>query len=183
MRSAYVLGLHWISLSPWIHPRSSFCGWHFVCLFPTVITLFLKVSYWILIFLIFIGFVVIILLFCETWDLSSLTRNPAHTLCLGRRSLNHWITREVLEFLFLIDIISTCRPKPPKHKKVSNEKFIVFLPLIKSFSLSLIFAHVALCILFFTLVISFIFMYLFYSILVYWFPNGQIPGHPVEPQV
>ena len=36
-------------------------------------------------------------------------------------------------------------------------------------SFSLVFTHIALCILVFTLIISFIFMYLFYSILVYWF--------------
>ena len=29
------------------------------------------------------------------WDLSSLTRDPTHTPCIGRQSLNHWTTREV----------------------------------------------------------------------------------------
>ena len=29
------------------------------------------------------------------WDLSSLIRDQTHTPCSGRRSLNHWTTREV----------------------------------------------------------------------------------------
>ena len=29
------------------------------------------------------------------WDLGSLTRDGTHTPCIGRRSLNHWTTREV----------------------------------------------------------------------------------------
>ena len=28
------------------------------------------------------------------WDLSSRTRNQTQTLCIGRRNLNHWPTRE-----------------------------------------------------------------------------------------
>ena len=30
------------------------------------------------------------------WDLSSLTRDWTHATCVGRQSLNHWTTREVL---------------------------------------------------------------------------------------
>ena len=29
------------------------------------------------------------------WDLSSVTRDLIHVLCIGRQNLNHWITREV----------------------------------------------------------------------------------------
>ena len=53
------------------------------------------------IFKVFIEFVTILLLFCfaswprGTWDLSSLTRGGTCTPCIGRRSLNHWTTREV----------------------------------------------------------------------------------------
>ena len=31
------------------------------------------------------------------WDLSSLTRDGTHTRCVGRQSLNHWTTNEVLK--------------------------------------------------------------------------------------
>ena len=39
-------------------------------------------------------------MFCFTsslvvWNLSSLTRNWTHAPCIGRRSLNHWIARDV----------------------------------------------------------------------------------------
>ena len=34
-------------------------------------------------------------------DLSSLTRDETHTLCIERRSCNHWTTREVLRGAFL----------------------------------------------------------------------------------
>ena len=30
----------------------------------------------------------------DLWDLSSLTRDQTRTVCLGRRSFNHWTTRE-----------------------------------------------------------------------------------------
>ena len=34
---------------------------------------------------------------CEAlYDLSFPTRDHAHTPCIGRRSLNHWTTRDVL---------------------------------------------------------------------------------------
>ena len=54
------------------------------------------------IFIVFIGFVTILLLFYVLvfwprgmWDLSSPTRDRTRTPCIGRRSLNHWIAREV----------------------------------------------------------------------------------------
>ena len=31
----------------------------------------------------------------SVWDLSSLTRDQTHVPCIGRQTLNHWITREV----------------------------------------------------------------------------------------
>ena len=34
------------------------------------------------------------------WGLSSQTRDQIHTPCIGRQSLNHWITREVPKFVF-----------------------------------------------------------------------------------
>ena len=33
---------------------------------------------------------------CGMWDLSSPTRDGTRVPCIGRRSLNHWATREVL---------------------------------------------------------------------------------------
>ena len=54
------------------------------------------------IFNIFIEFVIMLLLFYllvfwsrDIWDLSSPTRDQAHTSCIGRQSQNHWTTREV----------------------------------------------------------------------------------------
>ena len=54
------------------------------------------------IFTAFIKFVTILLLFYVlvfwpqgVWDLSSSTRDPTHTPCIGRQSLNHWTAREV----------------------------------------------------------------------------------------
>ena len=56
------------------------------------------------IFKVFIGFVTTLLLgvfvaffffFFGVWNLSSLTRDQTHTLCIGRWSLNPWTTREV----------------------------------------------------------------------------------------
>ena len=64
---------------------------------------FFKVFLMWTIFKVFIEFVTILLLFYVlvfwlqgTWDLSSLTRDRTCTPCFGRRSLNHWTTREVL---------------------------------------------------------------------------------------
>ena len=31
---------------------------------------------------------------CGLWDLSSMTMDPAVTLCIARQILNHWATRE-----------------------------------------------------------------------------------------
>ena len=54
------------------------------------------------IFKVFIEFVTILLLFYVLvfwsqgmWDLSSPIKDRTHTPCIGRRSLNHWTTREV----------------------------------------------------------------------------------------
>ena len=54
------------------------------------------------IFKVFIEFVTILLLFhvlvfwpWGIWDLSSPTWDQTHTPCIGRRSLNHWTTREI----------------------------------------------------------------------------------------
>ena len=38
------------------------------------------------------------------WDLSSLTRSWTRVLCIGRRVLNHWTAREVLRYLFFINV-------------------------------------------------------------------------------
>ena len=38
--------------------------------------------------------------FFGLWDLSSLTRDQTHTLCIGRQSLNHWTSREVPLFVY-----------------------------------------------------------------------------------
>ena len=61
------------------------------------------------IFKVFIEFVTILLLFYilvfwpgGIWDLSSPTRDRTHTPCIGKRSLNHWIARDVLQSLNLI---------------------------------------------------------------------------------
>ena len=55
------------------------------------------------VFKVFVEFVTILLLFyvLVLWpqgmlDLSSLTRDPQCTTCIGRQNLNHWTTREVL---------------------------------------------------------------------------------------
>ena len=36
---------------------------------------------------------------CSTWDLSSLTRDWTPVTCIGRKVLNHWITRKVSLYL------------------------------------------------------------------------------------
>ena len=46
------------------------------------------------------------------WDLSSLTRDRTHTPCIGRRSLNHWTTREVPGERVLIKCVSGVRNLP-----------------------------------------------------------------------
>ena len=59
---------------------------------------------------VFIEFVTILFLFSflvfwpqGMWDLSSLTRDRTHILCIARWILNHWTTREVLEISVQID--------------------------------------------------------------------------------
>ena len=57
----------------------------------------------------FIDFVTIFLFYVLVfrlrgiWDLSSLTRHRTHTPCMGKQSRNHWATREVTYFFFLIN--------------------------------------------------------------------------------
>ena len=73
-------------------------------------TIFLKFIFLIsTVFKVFIEFVTILFLFYVLvfWlqgmcDLGSLTKDQTCTLCIGRRSLNHWTTREVSSILFLI---------------------------------------------------------------------------------
>ena len=36
------------------------------------------------------------------WDLSSLTKGQTHIPCIGRQVLNHWTTREVPHFYFIL---------------------------------------------------------------------------------
>ena len=42
---------------------------------------------------------------CTMWDLSSLTRDCTLVPCIGRRFLNHWVTREVPYNFFLNSIL------------------------------------------------------------------------------
>ena len=65
-------------------------------------------------FKVFIEFVTILLLFYVLvfwlqgmWDLSFPTRDQTRTPCIGRRSLNHCITREVPIFIFYLHILKT----------------------------------------------------------------------------
>ena len=44
---------------------------------------------------------------CGMWDLSPLIRDRTHTPCIGRRSLNHWTTRES-HWWVLISVHSKC---------------------------------------------------------------------------
>ena len=56
----------------------------------------------------FFFFTILLLLYVLTfwppgkWDLSSLTKDQTHSLCLGRQSLNHWSTREIPVISFLL---------------------------------------------------------------------------------
>ena len=80
--------------------------------FPTnkeTVSLFCVIFHFLMqtIFKVFIEFVTILLLFYVlvswprgTWGLSSSARDQTHTLCIGRRSSNHWITWEVPMSLF-----------------------------------------------------------------------------------
>ena len=66
---------------------------------------------WTILFKVFIEFVTILLLgFWQRgiWDLSSLTRDQTCPPCMGRQSLNHWTTGEVMQrFLFNINTFTT----------------------------------------------------------------------------
>ena len=42
---------------------------------------------------------------CCMWDLGSPARDRTHIPCPGRRTLNHWTTREVLGCLFFVVVI------------------------------------------------------------------------------
>ena len=54
------------------------------------------------------------------WDLSSLTRDLIHVLCIGRQNLNHWITREV--------------PIPPLFKRQPLKTIIIMIKSDQSLS-------------------------------------------------
>ena len=81
------------------------------CLSPAKLTfrLFLNDYFVVNHFKLLIEFLTIFLLFYVfwgifwpqgMWDLSSPTRDWIHITCIGRRSFNHWITKEVLGLLF-----------------------------------------------------------------------------------
>ena len=70
---------------------------------PLALFIFFKIFFlmWTIV-KVFIEFVIILLLLYVldfwpggTWDLSSSTKDQTHTLCIGRRSINHWSTMEV----------------------------------------------------------------------------------------
>ena len=61
------------------------------------------------IFKVFIEFVTTLLLFYilvfwpqDMWDLSFPIKDRTHTLCIGRRSLNHWTAREVSQISLFV---------------------------------------------------------------------------------
>ena len=105
--------------------------------------LFLKFGVFFLmraIFKVFIEFVTILLLFYVlvfwpwgVWDLSSPTRDRTLIPCIGRRSLNHWTTREVpsLYFRFLFHAMKMHKPDA-----VSLEKHHRFKQVEKSHLIS-----------------------------------------------
>ena len=87
-------------------------------LFPTPSAFFKKIFLTWTNFKVFIEFATILLLFYVLvfwpqgmWDLSSPTRDGIRTPCIGRRSLNHWTTREVplifLCFAFVFFFLQT----------------------------------------------------------------------------
>ena len=56
------------------------------------------------------------------WDLGSPTRDRTRTLCIGRRSLNHWTAREVPRLIFLICTFLYCITFSVKlNKNTSSE--------------------------------------------------------------
>ena len=78
---------------------------------------FLKIFLMWAIFKVLVEFVTILLLFYvlvfwpqAMWDLSSPTRDRTHTLCIGRRSLNHWTAREVPD---IVNLASWFFPQGP----------------------------------------------------------------------
>ena len=86
------------------------------------IFLFFKRVFWMwTIFKVFIEFFTILLLFYVLvfwpwgmWDLSSPTRDWTLTSCIGKQSLNHWVTREISAFFFFLCclwFLSICRLK------------------------------------------------------------------------
>ena len=84
------------------------------------------------IFKVFIEFVTVLLLFWVLvfwswgiWDLSSQTRDQTHTPCIGRQSLNHWTTREVLQGGAVFIDIKPCSLIPAQWK-YSKSKAIAF---------------------------------------------------------
>ena len=109
------------------------CAWislDSACLFPLgsvypssiiAIDVFFKIFLVWTIFKVFIEFVTTLLLFYilvfwpqDTWDLSFPIKDRTHTLCIGRRSLNHWTAREVpiidlnQEFNYMLSPMSAC---------------------------------------------------------------------------
>ena len=69
----------------------------YACMYKTFLKDFFDAD----IFKVFKEFVTILPLFYvlvfwpwDLWDLSSLTRDQTRTVCIGRRSFNHWTTRE-----------------------------------------------------------------------------------------
>ena len=72
---------------------------------------FFYVDFFFFFFLVFMEFVTILLLFYVLvfWsqgilDLSSSTRDQTSTPCIGRQSLNHWITGEFPKEIFMIAV-------------------------------------------------------------------------------
>ena len=79
------------------------------------------------VFWVFIEFVAILLLFYvlvfwpqNMWDLRSLTRDQIHTPLIGRRSLNHWTTREIPT----LSLTSHRDLKPTKTKTVVSASLL-----------------------------------------------------------
>ena len=83
------------------------------CMFntlPRTNCFFFKDFFYLDLFKVFVEFITILLLVCvlvflsmRMWHISSQFQDQTHTPCTGRRSLNHWTTREVLNELLLKD--------------------------------------------------------------------------------
>ena len=99
-------------------PAVGLLGWMAV-LFP--VFSFLRFFLMWTIFKVFIEFFTILLLFYVLffwpwgmWGLSSPTRDRTLTSCIGKQSLNHWVTREISAFFFFLCclwFLSICRLK------------------------------------------------------------------------